>query len=81
MNQAWQKDTYFPQNHLAVIPSDSVSLPVQGLVVANSTGTVAAVDKNNTLITYNVVPGYTIPVQLIRVNSTGTTATDLVLIW
>jgi len=63
----------------AITPSDSVDFagPCRGIYVG-VTGNIVAI-VNGTAVTFkNAVQGTILPIQATRVNSTGTTATDLV---
>ena len=64
----------------AITPSDSTNFnyTVRGIYVGG-TGNVAAVTEGGTAVTFSSVPAGTIlPVRAVRVNSTSTTATNLV---
>lgn len=65
----------------AVTPSDTVGFTAgicRGIYVG-VTGNVVAVRPDGTAVTFTAVPaGMVIPVQAIRVNSTSTTATNMV---
>jgi len=63
----------------AVTPSDTVDLPVltRGIYVGGA-GDVVVVFKNDATATFTAVPaGTLLPVAARRINSTGTTATNL----
>lgn len=79
--QTFSREANFPQNHIELTASDTVDFGDIYLVIAGSAGTVAAVDKNGTLVTYTVTAGQLLPIPLRRVNLTGTTATPLIGIW
>lgn len=65
----------------AVSPSDTVNIkngPARSLYIG-VTGDVVAINENNVAITFkNAVQGSVIPIVTKRVNSTGTTATNIV---
>lgn len=57
--------------------------PINACVMVCDAGpvTVALVDTHNTVVTYTVSGPFVIPTKAVRVNSTGTTATNLIGIW
>ncbi|WP_210316677.1 spike base protein, RCAP_Rcc01079 family [Agrobacterium tumefaciens] len=64
-------------------PSDSVDLTylTRALYVGGD-GTVVAVDANGTAVSFvGVVAGTILPIRVSRVNSTSTTATNIVAMW
>lgn len=67
--------------YFAITPHNSTDFTqgyVRGIYVG-VTGDVVAVGQNGTAITFKNVPqGSVLPIEAKRVNSTGTTATDLV---
>ena len=66
--------------HYTVTPSDSADLPVRPrCLYVNAEGTVALRDETGTDVTYNVTVGQKIEGRVVRVLSTGTTAT--VIAW
>lgn len=69
----------FPETHVTITPSDSVNLPDPMVIVAGTTGTIAVVDRNNTVITYTISSApFVLPVIAKRINSTGTTVTQVI---
>jgi hypothetical protein len=81
-------NTYFPSSDgsagsfFAVTPSDVVggnfTTPARGLYVGVA-GNVSVVPAVGAAVTFVGVPaGYILPVEAIRVNATGTTATSIV---
>lgn len=65
----------------AITPSDTVnfSRETHGGIYVGGTGDVVAVLYDGSTVTFTAVPAGTIlPVRAIRVNATGTTATNLV---
>lgn len=78
MANVWNIDSQFPKNHQAIVPSDdddaTGNLECEMTIIANEEGTIAVVDRHDTVYVYNVTPGYVIPVQAKRVNATDTTA-------
>ena len=69
-----------PGTPFAITPSDSVNFtsPARGIYVG-TTGDVVVVDLNDNAVTISNVPaGVVLPVRAKRVNSTSTTASDLV---
>lgn len=70
-------------NAAAITPSDVTDMTdwCRGIYVG-VTGDVVVVTANDQVVTFkNAVQGSTLPVRAKRVNSTLTTATDLVAIW
>lgn len=71
-------------NFAAITPSDSAAdnfKPSRGVYVGG-TGDVVAVSDAGSAVTFKAVPaGTVLPVRCVRVNSTNTTATDLVRLW
>lgn len=68
------------EDFFAITPHNSTNFTyaVRGIYVG-VTGDVVAVTEGGAAITFKAVPaGMILPVRAIRVNSTGTTATDLV---
>lgn len=67
------------RNHAAVVLDQDFSNTARGLYVGTG-GNVSVNDAYGTAVIYKNVPDGTIlPIQCSRVNSTGTTATDLVV--
>lgn len=66
---------------IAVTPSDSVNLPgvTRGIYVGTG-GTIVVIpaDGDATVTYTNVANGQVLPIQITRVNSTSTTASDIV---
>jgi len=72
----WSKNDRYPDRQAAITPHDSNNLPALSVVVALTTGNVALVDRDGTVLTYTgVAAGYVFPVLAKRVNATNTTAT------
>ena len=70
-------------NGQAVSTSDTVNLnrPSRGIYVG-STGTVIAVMHDGSTLSFvNCPDGLIIPIQAIRINATGTTATNIVALF
>jgi hypothetical protein len=70
-------------NHaLAVTPSDTVNLatPTHALLVGSS-GVVQAVFQNGAVVALTVTGPIVLPVKVMRVNATSTTATGLVALY
>lgn len=72
-----------PSSHYAAItPSDSTNFDQCRSIYVGVAGDVVAVRPDNTAVTFkNAVAGSTLPIEAIRVNSTSTTATDLVALY
>jgi len=68
---------------VAITPSNSTDLDaVTNAIWVGSTGNVAAVLIDGSVVTFNAVPdGTLLPVRAARVNSTGTTATNMVALY
>jgi hypothetical protein len=67
-------------DYFAVVPSDTVGFTrnVRGLYVG-TTGNVVAVTLAGTPVTFTAVPAGTfLPIEVLRVNTTGTTAGSIV---
>lgn len=64
-----------------VVPSDSVNLPAptRGLHIGSG-GNISVEMANGTVLIPNVQVGIQ-PIQVLRVNATGTTATNIVALW
>lgn len=75
----------FPGDAAAVTPNDSVDLAEPSVIYVGGFGTTGAVKvttAQGTDVTFLGVPaGFVIPVQVRRVWSTGTTATNLIRIF
>lgn len=72
----------FPGDADAITPSDSVNLPTPSVVYVGVSGNVRITTAQGTTVTFaNVASGTIVPVQALRVWSTGTTATSLVRIY
>lgn len=71
-------------DYAAITPSDTVNFtqgPCRGIYVG-VTGNVVCVDLDSTAVTFTAVPaGAVLPVRAIRVNSTSTTATNMVALF
>lgn len=62
--------------------SDTVNLPYPSVIYVGVTGAVKVMTSEGDTVTFTGVPaGNVIPVQVIRVYATGTTATSLVAIY
>lgn len=63
---------------VAITPSDATNLGGKAIYVGG-TGDVAVVTEGGNVTTFSAVPvGAVLPIRFTRVNSTGTTATNLV---
>ncbi len=66
----------FPGDALAVTTSDTVNLPQPSIIYSGAGGTVKVTTAQGTDITFTgLAIGSTLPVQVIRVWTTGTTTT------
>ena len=71
----------FPGSAGAITPSDSENLPTPSVVYVGTGGNVAVTTPQGDQVTFaNLPTGSIIPVQVLRVRATGTTATNLVRI-
>lgn len=72
----------FPGGAAAVTPSDSINLTYPSVIYVGSTGNVKVTTAQGDVVTFSSLPtGFVIPVQVIRVWSTGTTASSLIAIY
>lgn len=72
----------FPGDAAAVTPNDSTDLSTPAVIYIGGTGNVKVTTAQGTAVTFNGLPaGAVIPVQVLRVWSTGTTATNMVAIF
>lgn len=70
-------------NFAAVTKSDTVDLTtLTRALYIGTAGDVRVVQRNGTAVTFKAVPaGAILPIRCARVNSTGTTAADIVALW
>ena len=72
----------YPGGARAVTPSDSVNLPYPSVVYVGVAGNVRVLTAQGDDVTFTgVLGGTVIPVQVIRVYATSTTATNIVAIY
>jgi hypothetical protein len=72
----------FPGDAAAVTPSDTQDLPEPSIIYVGNVGAVKVTTAQGTEVTFIGVPsGSVIPVQVRRVWSAGTTASDIVRIF
>ena len=72
----------FPAGAVAVVPSDSANLTNPAVIYVGGAGAVKVTTTNGDVATFSGVnAGTTIPVQVLRVWSTGTTATNMIAIY
>jgi hypothetical protein len=72
----------FPGSAGSITPSDSENLPTPSVVYVGTSGNVAVTTPQGDQVTFvNVPSGSVIPVQVLQVRVTGTTATNLVRIY
>ena len=72
----------YPAGAEAVTPSDSVNLTSPSVVYVGGAGNVKVTSALGDVVTfYGMQPGGCVPVQVIRVWNTGTTATNLVRVY
>jgi hypothetical protein len=72
----------YPGGAVAVTPSDSANLANPSVVYVGAAGNVKVTTAQGDVVTFvGLLPGAIIPVQVLRVWSTDTTATSLVAIY
>lgn len=72
----------YPAGAAAITPSDTINLANVSVVYVGVTGNVKVTTANGDVVTFTgVLAGSVIPVQVLRVWSTGTTATTMVGIY
>lgn len=72
----------FPGDAAAVTPNDSTNLSQPSVIYVGAPGNVKVTTAQGTAVTFTgVLGGTVIPVQVIRVWSTGTTATSLTAVF
>ena len=77
-----------PEKFSPVTPSDTINLvhPSGGkargaALYVGTGGDVSVWDGNNSVVLKNVANSQFLPINVLRVNDTGTTATDIVALW
>lgn len=72
----------YPGGARVVVPSDSVNLAYPSVVFVGVSGTVQVTTAQGDTVTFSgVQAGGVLPVQVVRVWATGTTATNMVAIY
>jgi len=72
----------FPASAAAITPSDSVNLSTPSVVYVGSSGAVKVTTAQGDVVTFSGVPaGMVIPVQVLRVWATDTTASSMVAVY
>jgi hypothetical protein len=72
----------FPGGATTITPSDSADLPTPSVVYVGGFGNVKVTTVQGDDVTFNGLPaGQVIPVQVIRVWATGTSATNLIRVY
>lgn len=72
----------YPGDAAAVTPSDTVNFSEASVVFVGTTGALRVLTAQGSDVTFNAVPGGTVlPLQVLRVYSTGTTALNLMRIF
>lgn len=72
----------FPGSAGAITPSDTENLPTPSVVYVGTGGNVKVTTPQGDAVTFaNISAGSVIPVQVLQVWATGTTATNLVRIY
>lgn len=70
------------KNAIAITPHDTtlIAQQVASIYVAGA-GTITVLTANNQVVQFTAVAGGVIPIQIKRVNATGTAATGIVGLW
>jgi hypothetical protein len=72
----------YPAGAFAITPNDNFNLQNVAVVYAGASGNVKVTTANGDIVTFTgVLAGTVIPVQVLRVWSTGTSATSLIGIY
>ena len=72
----------YPGDAAAVTPSDTVNLREPSIIWIGTTGSVRVLTAQGSDVTFSAVPGGAVlPVQVIRVWATGTSATNIIRIF
>ena len=67
---------------VSVTASDTVDLPkIADALYAGSNGVIQAVSQDGTVVAFHCVTGVVIPIKVKRVNSTSTTANNVVALY
>ena len=70
------------KNAVAITPHDTTKIAQQiACLCVGVGGTVTVLTSNDQVVQFTAVAGQQIPIQIKRVNSTGTTATNMVGLW
>ena len=70
------------KNAVAIAPHNTTLLDQQvACIYVTGAGTVTVLTANDQVVQFTAVAGGTIPIQVKRINSTGTTATGIVGLW
>lgn len=70
-----------PSRAASVVPSDTTELVASAIYVGGSGNLAVVTEGNDTVTLSNIVAGTTIVLRIRRVNSTNTTATNIVRMW
>lgn len=71
-----------PTNAEIVTPNDSLRLSNSGILYVGGAGNVSVITQAGNTVTFNdVKSGTFLPVQISFVRATGTTATNLLVLW
>jgi hypothetical protein len=71
---SWNIEAAFPNRHFDITPSNTVPLPRPMILYCVADGDVVVEDKDGTQITYSMVVGQVLPLQVEKVRATGTSA-------
>lgn len=66
---------------VAVTPSDATTLPITRGLYVGTTGDVAVIMADGQTVTFTAVPVQILPVQVSKVLSTGTTASNILALY
>lgn len=71
-----------PDNAAAVTPHDSTNLTAPGLLYVGGAGDISVLTAGGQTVTFSAVPaGSFLPVVVLRVNATSTTATNILVLY
>jgi len=76
----FKSGNYCATGMVAIVPSDTTDLPVpcRGMIIGGGGNVVCQGPEGDLVTLKNLPSGALLPVQIVRVKSAGTTATDLV---
>lgn len=72
----------FPGDAAAVTPSDTVNFAEPSVIFVGTTGALRVLTAQGSDVTFNAIPGGTVvPLQVLRVFASGTSATNIVRVF